>query len=209
MALLRETPTVLLALVRVHQSGVVTAFHQDEDLRAMNAAVQGTRGDGAVAPRAIQYGLAVPAPRPRHVRVPERVLVPHPIRHTRGTVEAGPGLSPLVGEEGATAGMISEIVGPGLQRSLFNFLVSNYSCMQNYIEVLVSILPCATFQLQLLAVDESSARIGLTRRFIIVKASINDSLPILGIIPDGIGHPLFIQLLLSKAWTPRNAQYHR
>lgn len=103
---------------------MVTAFHQDGNHQATNAVVQGTQGGGAVAPGVTQCGLAVPARRPRHVRVPELVHVPHRIRHTRDTVEAGPGLGPLVGGEGATAGKISGIVGPGPQRSLFNFLVS-------------------------------------------------------------------------------------
>jgi len=126
VALLRETPTALLVLVRVHQSGVVIAFRQDEDHQATNAAVQGTRGcHGAVAPGATQCGLAVPARRHRHVRVPELVHVPHRIRHTRSTVEAGPGLGHLVGGEGATVGTISETVGPGLQRSALKFLVSS------------------------------------------------------------------------------------
>jgi len=120
----------------------VTAFRQDEDHQATNAAVQGTRGRGAAAPGVTLCGLAVPVRKPHHVRVPELVHVPHRLRHTRGTVEARPGLGHLVGAEGATVGMISEIVGPGLQRNLFNFLVSTIA-HANYTEMLVSILLCA------------------------------------------------------------------
>ena len=122
--LLQETLTAPLVLARAHQSGVVTAFHQDGDRQATNVGVQGTRGGGAAVPGATQCGLAVPAHRLHHVRVPELVHVLHRILHTRGTVEVGLGLGPLVGAEGATVGKISEIVGPGLQHSLLKVLVS-------------------------------------------------------------------------------------
>lgn len=71
--------------------------------------------------------------------------------------------------------MISEIVGPGLQRSLFNFLVSTIAHAKLYWGACIYITVCReeTLQLQLLAIDESSARIGLVRLFIIARTKIN------------------------------------
>lgn len=100
------------------------------------------QGGGAVALGVIQCGLAVLVPKPRHVRVPELVHVPHHIRHTRDTVEAGPGPSPLVGGEGATAEKILEIVGPGLQRSLFNFLVSTTAVCKIILSACIYFIVC-------------------------------------------------------------------
>lgn len=161
VAPLQEIPTVLLVLARVHQSGVVTAFHQDGDHQATNAVGPGTQGGGVVVPGATQYGPAVLAHRPLPVHALELAHVPGPTHLTRGIVEAGLGLGPLVVEEGVTVGKTSEIVGPGLQRSI---LVSAIVKLQNYTELLVSILLCVvktTLPIQLLAIDESSARMGL------------------------------------------------
>jgi len=157
VALLRGTLIVPLVLARAHRSAVVTAFHRDGGHQVMNVVVRGTRGAGAVVPGVTQCGRAAPARRLHHVRVPELVHVLRRIHLTRGTVGAGLGLGPLVGE-GVTAGKTSETVGPGPRHK---FLVSTIA-VQNYTELPVSILPHVEkiLSIQLLEIDESSARMG-------------------------------------------------
>lgn len=169
-ALLHETPTVPPVLARAHPSGAVTVSRLDGDHQATNAAVQGTRGGDAVVLGATPCGPVARAHRPHHARAPVPVHVLRHTHHTRGTVEAGLGLGPLVGREGVTAGKISETVGPGLQPSLVQRLGINHSCMQMYTASFVFTLLCAVstfFSIQLLAIDESSARMGLARCVII------------------------------------------
>lgn len=118
MGLLRGIPTALLALVRARPSGVGTAFHRDGDLQATNVVGQGTEGADAVAPGAT---LCDPAARARErllVRVRALVHALHLIPRTQGTAGAGLGLDLSAVAGGVTVGMISEIAGPGLPRSL-------------------------------------------------------------------------------------------